>query len=455
MTPVRTQFCHTGRLVVGVAVLLLAGCAAISPLQRARPLAQVGASAAPEGTAALVRLGESPLQLADVLAVALRQNPELRASEARWLAAEERPAQARSLEDPQLGYGFFARSVETRVGPQEHQIGLAQKFPFFGKLRLRGEAAAGEAARARADYDGKRVEIVARVKSVYYELHMAHKAIEITQENQEILRRFARIVTSKYAAGKVPQQDVLKAQLELSDLANELLTLWQRKDTAEAALNVLLDRPPDAPLGRPPDFTIPPFTRTARELRETALARSPVLRGAEADVGTAGARLALARREYYPDFVVGLDYIVVGGGTTPASEDGKDAVVLRGGVTLPIWRGRLLAAEREAVQALEAARASRDAATSRVLFEVSDGLTRVRTAAETVKLYETTLVPQAEQSLKAATIAYEADRADFLNLLDSQRALLDFRLGYHRALVDFQQRLAELERAVGSDLLAE
>lgn len=398
-------------------------------------------------------LADSPLELAAVIDVALRDNPELLAANAQWLAAQERPAQARSLEDPVLGYRYFARSVETRVGPQEHRIGLAQRVPFFGKLGLREQVAVREAERLRADYEAKQVAIVARVKTVYYDLYMAQKAIEITEENLDILRRLARIATSKYAAGKVSQQDVLKAQVELSQLANELLTLRQKKETAGAALNLLVNRPPEAPLGIPGEFVITPVTRMAEELQREALARSPVLRALEEDIRKRRARVALARRQYYPDFLLGVDYIQVGGGSTRNPEDGKGAVIFKMGVTLPIWRGKLKAGEREAERALEASLKQHEAVKSKVLFEVSDGVVKVKTAADIVELYATTLLPQAEQSLKAATIAYGADRADFLNLLESQRALLTLRLGYYRALVDFQQRLAEVERAVGGDLV--
>lgn len=397
-------------------------------------------------------LAESPLELSDVIKVALRDNPELLVANAQWLAAKEGPAQARSLENPVLGYGYFVRSIETKVGPQEHTIGLAQKFPFFGKLRLRGEVASREAERIRADYEAKKVEIVARAKATHYELYMAHKAIEITEENLEILRRFIRVATSKYAAGKVSQQDVLKAQVELSKLANELLILRQRKETAVATLNVLLNRSPEAPLGVPAEFVIAPVTWKAEELQREALGQSPVLRALQEDIEKGRARVALARRQYYPDFVAGVDYIVVGGGTTRSPEDGKDAVIFKVGITLPIWQGKLKAGEREAEKALEASVGRHDAVRSKVLFQVSDSLVKVQTTAKIVELYTTTLLPQAEQALKAATIAYEADRADFLNLLESQRALLTLRLGYYRALVDFQQRLAELERAVGGDL---
>ncbi|MFQ5947129.1 MAG: TolC family protein, partial [Anaerolineae bacterium] len=279
-------------------LVLMTGCASIyswagllSPQRRSAAEAQTPAAKTvgvnPAGSPLQPPSGsltQSPLQLPDVIKVALRDNPELLAAKAQWFAGQERPAQARSLEDPVLGYGYFGRSVETRVGPQEQRIGLAQKFPFFGKRRLRGEVAAQEAERLGADYEAMQVEILARVKAIYYGLYMAHKAIEITEENLDILRRFAGTAISKYAAGKVSQQDVLKAQVELSQLANELLTLRQQKETAAAALNLVLNRPAEAPLGTPGEFVITPLTRTAEELQRKALARSPVLRALEEDI---------------------------------------------------------------------------------------------------------------------------------------------------------------------------
>ena len=394
-----------------------------------------------------------PLQLKELIEEALGKNPEIVAAKNQWAASVAKITQATALDDPVLSFIYPGRKVETRVGPQENRFRISQKLPFFGKLRLRGEVATRSADQAREIFEAKKLEIVAKVKRAFYELFMAHKAIQINQENVGILRRLGGIGEVKYATGRVSQGDVLKAQVELAKLANELITLRQEKETAEAALNILLNRPPQAPLGVPGEFENPPLTFTLEELEEMAVEQQPLLKALQLAISASAANLALARRDYYPDVTVGVDYIQVGGGTTLSDDDGKDALLFSAGLNIPIWRKRLKARVRETEAAIKASEATYEAVRDRIVFEVTDALVKVQSAERLVDLFITTILPLAEQSLAAATIGYESDRVDFLDLLESQRILQDFQLDYYRALVNYEQELANLERTVGADLV--
>lgn len=394
------------------------------------------------------------LQLKTLVEEALEKNPEIVAARKKWEAAAQKISQASSYPDPTLSYGYFGRRVETRVGPQRNRLTLSQKFPFFGKLSLKGEIASKAADETRELYEAKKLGIISRVKSAYYRLFLAHKAIQINEENTDIVRRFARIAEVKYATGKVSQQDVLKAQVELSKFANELITLKQEKETAEASINTLLDRPPEEPLGIPAEVQKTPLRFSVAKLREIALERSPLLKAAQTAIERSRAALDLAKRNYYPDFTVGLNYIEVKGGTTRSSDDGKDALLFTVGINIPIWTGSLRAGVDEAVADIGAASSVFRTRRNGIVFEVEDLFVKVDTAARLVDLFKTTLIPLAEQSLEAATAGYQTEKVDFLNLLDSQRKLQDFQLDYFRALVSYQQRLTDLERVVGVDLVA-
>ncbi len=394
------------------------------------------------------------LQLREIIEEALEKNPEIVAAKNQWEAARERIPQASSLDDPVLSYTYLGRRVETRVGPQRNRLGISQKFPFLGKLSLRGEIASQGAQRARELHEAKKLEIVAKVKSAYYWIFMIHKAIQINQENVEILRRFARIAEIKYATGKVSQQDVLKAQVELSNLANELITLKQEKETAEAALNVLLDRAPQAPLGAPGEAERRPFADTLESLQQMATERQPLLKALQATIDKSKAALALAHRNYYPDFTLGVNYIEVKGGTTLSRNDGRDSLLFTVRLNIPLWADRLRAGVQEAQADVNRDKARYRAMRNKILFDVKDSFVKVQTAGRLVDLFKTTILPLAEQSLEAATIGYQADKVDFLNLLESQRIIQNFQLDYYRALVSYEQRLADLERTVGVDLVS-
>ncbi|MFQ5654176.1 MAG: TolC family protein, partial [Planctomycetota bacterium] len=206
-------------------------------------------------------LSRSPLVLEDVLAAALTRNPGLEAAREMWEAARARPAQVTALPDPTLGYVRFIDEIETRNGPIEQGITLSQMFPFFGKLAARGDVAEAQALAAWERYAARGLEITERTKSAYFELYWLDQAIRITTENKTLLERQLGVAQTQYAAGRVTLQDVLKAQVELSKLSNDLLTLDEVHGTAIARLNMLLDRPPEAPLGIPAGFEIEGFDK--------------------------------------------------------------------------------------------------------------------------------------------------------------------------------------------------
>jgi len=394
------------------------------------------------------------LQLKEIIEEALAKNPEIVAAKNQWRAAREKIPQASSLDDPVLSYTYQLRSVETRVGPQRNMVGVSQRFPFFGKLSLRKEMASQGAQRARELHEAKKLEVVAKTKSAYYSLFMVHKAIQINQENVEILRRFSRIAEIKYATGKVSQQDVLKAQVELASLANELITLKQEKETAEAAFNVLLDRAPQLPVGVPREAKRRPLADTLESLQQMATERQPLLKALQSAIDKSKAALALKHRMYFPDFTLGVNYIEVKGGTTLSGDDGKDSLLFTARINIPLWTGKIRAGVQEAQADINRNKARYRAMRNKILFDVKDSFVKVRTAGRLVDLFKTTILPLAEQSLEAATIGYQADKVDFLNVLESQRVIQNFQLEYYRALVSYEQQLAELERTVGFDLVS-
>jgi len=122
-------------------------------------------------------------------------------------------------------------------------------------------------------------------------------------------------------------------------------------------------------------------------------------------------------------------------------------------VTLP-WlnRGRHDAEIAESQAQLTEEQAEYDYQRSVVFQEIQEALVRARSAKRLVDLYRDTLRPQAEASLKSAVSAYQADRTDFLNLLDSQTTTLDVELAYFRFASELESNLADLERATGAPL---
>ncbi len=412
------------------------------------------------GFADIVLSGEmaDTLRIRWVIDEALRANPELQAANLRWNASKEKVPQARSLDDPTLSFTYFGEPVQTRVGEKQASFGASQKIPFYGKLRLKGEVAKNEARIFEEKYRTLEREVIAKTKSAFYELYWVYKSIKIDEENKELLQRFAKIAEIKYATGKATQQDVLKAQVELSKILNELITLEQFRETATARINTLLNRHPEMPLGTPEEVNITELTVSLDDLYQKAKKISPTLGIFKYKIERDKAAYKLAKKQYFPDFTFGLNYTLINDLpssvlSTPVGES-RDSYTGTLSINIPIFQKRKYdAGVREANARLKSSEKAYRNIENMTLFGVKDFHFKVQTAERLVKLYRDSIIPQAEQSLKAAEIGYQAGQVDFLNLIDSQRVLLDFNLAYYRSVADFGVNISELERVIGTELL--
>ena len=392
------------------------------------------------------------VKLDEIVKEALEKNPLVRATHQEWQAALERVPQAKSLPDPMVSYSRFGSSIETRLGPQRNKISLSQSVPFFGKLSLKGRIAERGASVLEEQYNRARAEIILEVKVSYYTLYWLDNVIQISQEEKEVLKRLARIAQKKYETGQANQQDVLKAQLEISKVDDKILSLNQTRKAAASGLNALLNRPPDSPVGMAKEPEIYPFGENVETLYQLAEEERPEMRKARRIIEMNEESLRLAKKNYYPDFKIMFDYVDIGGGTTGQIEDGRDAWMGSIGINIPIWRGKLHAAEAEAALQIKASQERYTEIKNETLSRVSSLHFEAKTAEDQINLYKYSLLPQAEQAFKASEVSYLAGKVDFLNLLDSERMVLMVKTGYHKAISDYGKSLARLERAVGKEL---
>ena len=390
----------------------------------------------------------SSLVLPDLIQNALARNPEIVATRQQWEAALQRITQARSLDDPTLSVQLWNVPQTFNITQAQNSIfGLSQNLPFPGKLALKGDVASRSAEMSEQALRAKERELVARLKQAYYDLFLTHKAIQIHHEQVALLGQFVEITTAKFRTGKGAQTDVLKAQIELSLLFQQLPILEQRRESAEAMLNTLLDRDSTSPLGIPQEPSQIPLDKTLDELHRLALHERPELKAAELAVQRNEQSRALAQRQYYPDFNVAVQRF-----QNFQANDGFGAYVAMS-IPFAFWtKPKYDAGVQEAAAALSAARAQQHTLENLTRFQVNDLLARLRATDQVTTLYRTTILPQVEQSLDAARIGYRAGRAGFLDLIEAQRAWRGSQLEYFKALVDRQHRLAELEQVVGITL---
>lgn len=393
--------------------------------------------------------GEEPDEL---ITEALTNNPQIQAAFSRWQAAREKAPQVSSLPDPMIGVGIFGENVETRVGPQERRYSASQKVPFPVKLSVKAKAALKHAEVMREKYEATRQEIIKKVKFLYYDIYWVDRAIQIIEEEEGLLDNLEKVAKRKYEAGRVHQQDVIKVEVELSKLLDKLYILRQRRLSLVSNLNSILSRPAETEVGRLRELGVEEFTYSLDSLKELAQANRQELLGARFEVERAEYEKSLAKLDYFPDFTLEFDYISVESGHTTHPEDGKDAWMGMVGINLPIWYGRLRAQVREKEELLEASRKQYADIKNKVIFEVEDLFFKINTYYDIVELYRTALIPQTEQSFQAAAKGYETGIVDFLNWLDSERVLLQTRLAYYKAIVDYKKSIAFLERVVGREV---
>ena len=395
---------------------------------------------------------ELELDLEFIINEAVARNPEILAEAQRWEAAKNKIKRVKSLDDPILRLGkvnspdhpFNVGNKAAKSSPlmSPQTISISQKIPFPGKLRLRGKVATEMAEIQKEEMEAKILEIIAEVKDAYYSLYLVNKSIEISEENRKLLQKFTKIAEAMYSVGKVSQRDVLAAMVELSKTANSITVLEQNRKTVLARLNNLLNRHPTAPLGMPNDFEKHKLRFKPDELEKMALENRPVLQRSEHAVAKSRLNLDLVKKDYYSDFTAMIEYRHIG-------DFPSDTWASALSINIPWLWSKQRQKVKEARMELMASNADQEAINNRTLFEIREVVSRVISANSTLNLFKTSIIPQAEQSLDATRIGYQTGRTDFLTLIDSQRTLLDAKLQYFRALVEYEQNLAKLEKTVG------
>jgi outer membrane protein TolC len=393
---------------------------------------------------------EQQLELNGLIQEVLAHNPEIQAAQQRYRAAQARPPQAGSLPDPMIEGGYHNEPISPfTLGRSDFsflRFGASQEVPFPGKRSLREHIASREAEREGQMLRATTLSVTARLKTAYDELALTYRALEILQRNKGFLQDLQKSTETRYQVGQGIQQDVIKAQVEISLLTSRLLQLEQKREGLRASINGLLNRPPLAPLGgMPAPLQKSRFTATVEELGELALMHSPELKGAELRIARNELNLSLAQREYYPDLVFKADYLHKAA-RLPEWEVGV-------GVKVPLyfWRKQRYGV-LEAAENIGEARNTRQNVIQTLLARVKALAVQARTAEQVTALYQTTIIPQSRLSFESASAGYTVGKVDFLTLLNNILVLREAQLSYEEQLTEFEKSLVQLEEVVGTSV---
>ena len=387
----------------------------------------------------------SSLTLDQLVATALAENPQLKASRTKVEAMEERPAQEQALPNPMFKYsGMDATNRGTWPNTNEKRFMLEQPFPWFGKRGLKGQIAKKDAIAEAHMYEAMTREVVMMVKESYFDLYAVQQSLTITRTEEDVLNRMAKIAETKYGTGTASQTDVLKAQTEITMLQQKRFELEQQEATLKAKLNQLLNRRADAPLGFAVTAPVEAFDLTFDQLLSAARKYRHELQYAQTEIERNKLSRDLMKKESFPDYTLGVEYRNIG--------NAEDMVMFTVGIEFPIWQNKNKAGVREAEKMIDSSTAALQATQQQIGFDVRDAGFKLVTARRSLDLYRKQLIPQAKMRFESSEAGYRTGKVDFLDLLESERFLLNARVMAVMAEGNVGMELARLERAVGTDL---
>ncbi|HYE36925.1 TolC family protein [Methylocaldum sp.] len=369
---------------------------------------------------------------------ALDNNPDIRASLQRFEAAKAVIPQVQTLPDPKVTLGY--RDIAEQ---REVMYGLSQEIPFPGKLGLRGEIASRESDRMEQDYLATRLTVIARLKEAFYDLHFVHDSIAVLGKTKRLLQDFEQTANARYGVGQAAQQDVLRAQTEISRLLARLASLEQRKLSLHADINRILNRLPADPMNAPEEIRFTPMRHSLAALNARLDQVSPFLRGEQKNLERGNRAIALARREYYPDFELNA----LGLRDRKMGMDGYQVML---NVKVPLYYAtKQREGVREAVASREAVFQDLQALRQELLARIRDDVAQAGRAEQLVKLLRDAIIPQSRLTLASAQASYIVGKVDFLTLLNSLLTLQENELEYHSELAEHEKALARLEGLIG------
>ncbi|UCG14248.1 MAG: TolC family protein [Deltaproteobacteria bacterium] len=397
----------------------------------------------------------APPPLAEIIEEGLNENKEIQSLEAQVASLEQEIPLAGSLEDLRLGFAVLNLPTDTWSFDQEamtkKEIFIAQKVPWFGKLSLKSQRQTLAASRQQWMLEARRLELARQIATTYYSLGFNGSSLENNERLTALVSQLLKVAETRYAAGEGLQQDVLEAQVELSNLLDERIVLKRQRRTLEDQINELLNREKFTPIQPPRNLPYPDLKLDVKNLRELTLRQNPQLGARQAKVDQTGVEIKLAKKEYWPD----MDFKVAYG---QRNEDftGRDLPDLfSAGVTIsvPLWfRSRQNSQLGSAIKRRQAATKSYSSLTSSLPHQVDALITEIRDFQKNYRLFADALVLQADQWARSALAAYQVGKVEFNTMINAHIRLLRFELQAERYLFSIYEKRAELEEILGGPI---
>ncbi len=390
------------------------------------------------------------LTLDEIERIALAENPEIHVASRKVSMAEAHVPTAGKLDDPQ----FMLRNWQVPLNKPwdynaaQNMLMLSQSLPGPGKRALQTSIAQSDVTVAQDELESVRLRVRIEVRKAFFDLLLAQEEMRIHDQHVDIARQAIEAARIKYTVGKVPQQDVLKAQLAMTRLEEHMIRFDRDAEVARAQMNTLLGRDPAMPIRVEGDFGVGVDLPAGTQLEKRSLVSRPDLLEAQAAAEKSRREQALAGKAYVPDFNIAGGYMLMPTGNNP-----RNNYMVEGSVTLP-WLNRRKHDAEISESAVKVTEQDAEVAAIRnaAFGQIEEALAEARAAQRLASVYHNSLEPQAQATLHAAVIAYENNQTDLLDLLDSQMAVIDVDLAWFQSMGDFAASMSDLELAVGAPI---
>ena len=398
-------------------------------------------------------LAASPMTLDQIEAEALANNPDIQSAIQQTRVAEARLGSAAGLDDPQFGYRAWSTPIfqPWNMNQTQHMFMLSQNVPGRGKRELRYLIASDDKDVQALGVEAKKREVLSLVRQAFYRLLRSYEQVRIHHDQVALAERVIDVTRIQYTAGKVSQADVLKAGVAYSRLAEHRIMFEREADSARAELNTLMGRRPEEPLEVEGEYGILTSLPAPEELQALAIANRPEFLALQAMEKEGQHKVDLARKSLSPDFTISAGYMLM-----PAGSMNRSGWLAEFSISLPkLNRSKHDSEIQQAQEELSAIQIESRKQRAAISKEVREALIRVESARKTIDLYRGTVAPDVRSVSKAATVAYQANQGGLLDILDTQGMAVDIEYAVFDALSEYEQSLAELERAIGMPLPGE
>jgi outer membrane protein, heavy metal efflux system len=392
--------------------------------------------------------GVTPLGLDEVEHIALNANPEIEVAARRVAIARAHVPVAGALDDPMAMYRGWGVPLKKPwdYNAAQNMFSMSQTFMSGNKRDLRTSVAQSDVDKAQANLDAVRLDVKVRVRKAFFDLLLTQDETRIHEQHVGIAEQAINAARIKYTVGSVPQQDVLKAQVALTALAEHMIRFDRDAEVARARLNTLLGRSPDSPIEVRGEHAVLEALPSVESLIAMAINTRPDLVAAKAAAQRSQREQQLTKKVYTPDFTLSAGYMLM-----PSGQDFRNGYMVEGSMNLP-WLNRKKHDTEIAEATLKATEQDVElsALENTARGQIAEALAEAQATQKLAFLYQKQLKPQAEATLQSSVIAYENNKTAFVDLLDSQMRVIDIDIAWAQAVGEFDARLADLEMATGT-----